>query len=419
MPNTAKTLVLLLLAASCGMSFAATAKTQPVLDTGNILGGLATIRSSHPHRASSWKTEGRNSDMWNIKPGETRVLMDLKGPGCITHIWMTQNGPDLLRNVVIKIYWDGERTPSVLAPLGDFFCLGNGITASFQSLPFTSSVREENENKFNSSAGLNCYLPMPFRKAARIELENQGPGWHHQYFYIDYETYDAPLASSSAYLHAQFRRENPTNGWGPEIQVGSKEYNVVNEKKQAWDENYLILDAKGRGHYIGCNVSVTNLNGGWWGEGDDMIWVDGYKWPPDLHGTGSEDYFGHAYGMQKNGYLMEGTSVHQAATNGYQTSYVFHLTNPVRFEKDIHVNIEHGHANHQSNEMSSVAYWYQLEPHKPFGIPPVQQRRPIKRDKDGKWLIDPTSQTPQKPIELNEEQEKMKRQWAEKAKKPK
>ena len=402
---------LVLIASTCATA------SQIVMSTTGLLRDLTTAKSGvHTHRKSSWNTTGRNGDMWTIEPGQTRVLADLKGPGCVTHIWMTQNGPGVLRNAVLKMYWDNEREPSVLVPLGDFFCLGNGIVCSFQSLPFTASVREENEGKGVSPAGLNCYLPMPFRKAARIELENQGDGKHHQYFYVDYETYDAPLPADTVYLHAQFHRENPCDGWGPELPVGSKEYNVVNQAKQAWDENYLILDAKGRGHYIGCNLSVTNLQGGWWGEGDDMIWVDGYKWPPDLHGTGSEDYFGHAYGMQKNAWLMNGSSIHQGVTNGYQTSYVFHLTDPIHFTKEIRVTIEHGHANHQSNEMSSVAYWYQLEPHKSFGILPVQQRRPIRRDADGKWITDPTSQTPQKPLEPNAEQKRMKQQWADKAK---
>jgi len=385
------------------------------LDPNSLLGGLTRVKHARTLRSSSWNPTGRNSDAWTIEPGEKRELANLKGPGCITHVWMTQNGPGVLRNVVLKMYWDNEREPSVLAPLGDFFCLGNGVTNSFQSLPFATSVREENQNKFNATAGLNCYLPMPFRKSARIEVENQGGDKYRQYFYIDYELYDAPLPDDTVYLHAQFRRENPTDGWGPEIKLGSKEYNVVNAEKQAWDENYLILDAKGRGHYIGCNLSVANLTGGWWGEGDDMIWIDGYKWPPDLHGTGSEDYLGHAYGMQKNAYMMNGSSVWQSDTKGYQTSYVFHLTNPVRFEKEIRVTIEHGHGNHQANDYASVAYWYQLEAHQPFGIVPVAQRQPIKQDAEGKWILDPANQTPQKPIELNEERKQMKQEWGKKA----
>jgi len=137
------------------------------LDPNSLLGGLTRVKHARTLRVSSWNTTGRNGDAWTIEPGEKRELANLKGPGCITHIWMTQNGPGVLRNVLLKMYWDDEREPSVLAPLGDFFCLGHGITNSFQSLPFATSVREENQNKFNATAGLNCYLPMPFRKAAR------------------------------------------------------------------------------------------------------------------------------------------------------------------------------------------------------------------------------------------------------------
>jgi hypothetical protein len=386
-----------------------------MLDDKGLLGQLTRVKSAQTKRCSSWDTNGRNADAWIIEPGQTAVLADIKGTGCITHIWMTQGGGNPLRDSVIKIYWDDETEPSVLAPLGDFFCLGHGIVHSFQSLPFTVSANDRVELKFGVSCALNCYLQMPFRKAARVEIENQGPHKYWQYFYVDYETYDQPLPEDAAYLHAQFRRENPCDGWGHEIPVNTFEADIVNTEKLAWDNNYVILDAKGHGHYIGCNLSVTNLQGpchSWWGEGDDMIWIDGYKWPPDLHGTGSEDYLNQAYGMQKNAYLMNGSSIHEHETEGYQTSYVFHLTNPMRFNKEIKVTIEHGHGNHLANEMSSVAYWYQMEPHKSFGIIPVEQRQAIKRQMWGDWIEDPTNQTPQQKVKLNDEMKEMKKKYA-------
>ena len=144
--------------------------------------------------------------------------------------------------------------------------------------------------------------------------------------------------------------------------------------------NYVVLDAKGRGHYIGCNLSVTNLHGSWWGEGDEMIWVDGYKWPPDVHGTGTEDYFNQAWGMQRNAFLFNGSSLYEEDKPPYQVSYVFHLTNPVHFRKSILATIEHGHANQLADEWASTAYWYQLEPHRPFDILPVEKRRPLRSD---------------------------------------
>ncbi|MDO8682174.1 MAG: DUF2961 domain-containing protein, partial [Armatimonadota bacterium] len=357
-----------------------------------------------------------NADAWKVEPGKSAVLADLKGPGCITHIWMTQSGEGALRNVLIKIYWDDETEPSVLVPLGDFFCLGHGIANSFQELPFSASANAHFENRFANRVALNCYLQMPFRKAARVEVENQSDEDYWQYFYVDYEVYDEQLSANTAYLHAQFHRENPCDGWGHEIQVNTPESHIVNTEKLAWEHNYVILEAEGRGHYIGCNLSVTNFKGMWWGEGDDMIWIDGYKWPPDIHGTGSEDYLNQAYGMQKNAYLMNGSSIYQSQTGDYQTSYVFHLTNPIRFKKEIKVMIEHGHGNHLANEMASVAYWYQIEPHKPFGILPIEQRQPVKRVQWGEWIIDPSNQTPQKKMELNAEMKENKKIWADKVK---
>jgi hypothetical protein len=393
-----------------------------MVDDKGILGQLTRVKQAKTLRCSSWDTNGRNDDSWVIQPGQSAVMADIRGTGCITHIWMTQGGGSPLRDSVIKIYWDDETEPSVMAPLGDFFCLGHGIVNSFQSLPFTVSANERVERKFGVSAALNCYLQMPFRKAARVEIENQSQQPYWQYFYVDYEMYDEQLPENVAYLHAQFRRENPCDGWGHEIPVNTREADIVNTEKLAWDNNYVILDAKGHGHYIGCNLSVTNLQGpcrSWWGEGDDMVWIDGYKWPPDLHGTGSEDYLNQAYGMQKNAYLMNGSSIYEHQTDGYQTSYVFHLTNPMRFNKEIKVTIEHGHGNHLANEMSSVAYWYQMEPHKSFGIVPVEQRQPIKREMWCDWIIDPASQTPQKKPKLNDEMKEMKKNYADRMKQQK
>ena len=341
-----------------------------------LLASLTRSIKARSLRASSWDTSGRNGDAWRINAGETRVLADIKGPGCINHIWMTQGKG--YRNVLIRVFWDDEENPSILCPLGDFFGLGHEIVNSYQSFLFSASTR--GNNKFNTGCALNCYAQMPFRKSARIELVNEGDEPHGQYFYIDYELYDKPLEDDVIYLHAQFRRENPCNGWGHEIKVNVPEANIVNAEKLAWTNNYLILEAEGKGHYIGCNLSVSNFQGSWWGEGDDMIWVDGYKWPPDLHGTGSEDYFNQAWGMQDNAFLFNGSSLHEKTSPPYQVCYNFHLTNPVHFRKSILATLEHGHANHLANDWSSTAYWYQLEPHKPFALPPVQKRLPLRTD---------------------------------------
>ena len=386
---------------------------------------ITRIQNRKTGRCSSWDTSGRNADSWKIGPGETRVLADIKGPGQITHIWMTQGNH--YRECLIRITWDDAKFPSVLCPLGDFFGLGHGIVNSYQSQFFTAST--PSPNQFNKGCALNCYLPMPFRKRALIELVNESKEIHNQYFYIDYETMD-DLPEDVGYFHAEFRRSNPFGGWGHEIRVNTPEADIANKDRLAWENNYVILDTKGRGHYFGCNLSVTNFQGTWWGEGDDMIWVDGYKWPPDLHGTGSEDYLNQAWGMQDNAFQRNGTSIHERNTapvlsgshydapfpriGSYQTSYVHHIENPVRFQKEIKVTIEHGHGNHLANEMSSVAYWFADSPTQAIKPPSIEKRMPVLRDNQGRWLFDKKNQCPGKPIKLNAEMKKMKAAWAKK-----
>ena len=190
-----------------------------------LLSNLAKVRDARTLRASSWDRSGRNQDNWQILPGATVVLAEIDGPGAITHIWMTQSmritrmadlvvqDPDMYRKLVLKMYWDGEKNPSINVPLGDFFCLGHSIASNFCSLPFSSST--DLHGKFGGGAALNCYLPMPFAKHARVELVNEGEWPAGQYFYIDYEVYDRPLDTDIAYLHAQWRRENPHRRLGP------------------------------------------------------------------------------------------------------------------------------------------------------------------------------------------------------------
>lgn len=368
---------------------------------------LTKYRNARTARCSSWDVTGRNADAWTIKKGETRVLADIKGPGRITHIWMTQ--PNHYRGMLLKMTWDGAKHPSVLVPLGDFFGLGHTIVNSYQSALFTASTHHN--NKMEEGCALNCYASMPFREGARIELVNESGEDHCQYFYIDYETYKTPLAEEELLFHAEFRRQNPFGGWAHEIIVNTPEANVVNKGRVAWKNNYVILETKGRGHYIGCNLSVTNFQRTWWGEGDDMIWVDGYKWPPDLHGTGSEDYLNQAWGMQKNAFLRNGSSIFEHDTGGYQTSYIFHLENPVRFRKEIKVTIEHGHANHLCNEMSSVAYWYAAEPTRVVAPPPVAQRAPVPKDVRGRWQPDPKGQVTTQQATPTAEMKQMKAMW--------
>ena len=353
---------------------------------GGFLHNLTRIRAARSGRASSWDQSGRNQDYWLIPAHESVVLADIEGPGCLTHLWMTQfcrrvhgphwetDDPFYYRKVLLKIYWDEQETPGVLAPLGDFFCVGHSLPGNFASLPFTVSSQPGRPPRFGAGAALNCYLPMPFNKRARVVVENQNDIPYGQYFYIDYELYREPLGEDVAYFHAHWRRENPLRGWGPQLQVNSPETNVVNLSAE---NNYLILETEGRGHYVGCNLSVTHFQGNWWGEGDEMIFIDGDTWPPSLHGTGSEDYFNHAWGMQNNAFPMNGSALHESVMPGYQVSYRFHLTDPVHFSERIRVTMEHGHANHLSDDWSSTAYWYQALPSPRLDILPVDERLPV------------------------------------------
>jgi D-arabinan exo alpha-(1,3)/(1,5)-arabinofuranosidase (non-reducing end) len=385
-----------------------------------MLSGLTKIHSRKTGRFSSWDKSGRNADLWIVPAKSSVVLADIPGPAQITHIWMTQLNH--YRECLLRITYDGSSFPSVLVPLGDFFCMGHGLVNSFQNALFSASTFFPYQ--FNKPCALNCYAPMPFGKRALVELVNESDEAHRQYFYVDYETLEA-FPEEMGYFHAEFRRANPFNGWAPEITVNVPEVDVVNAERTAWENNYVILETKGRGHYLGCNLSVTNFTRNWWGEGDDMIWVDGYKWPPDLHGTGSEDYFNQAWGMQPNAFLHNGSSIFEGGTvpspeielyrgdSGYQTSYVFHIENPVRFSREIKATIEIGHANHLGNEVSSVAYWYADKPSRAVEVPDVARRLPVQRANNGKWLKNPERECPGKPVVLTDEMKVAKEKWAE------
>ncbi len=373
------------------------------------LARLIFRREGRTQRISSWDRTGGNRDFLTIPAGATATLAVLQGAGCIRHIWMTVGcrDPLYLRKVVLRMYWDGEPEPSVLSPLGDFFGLGHGIARSFMSLPLTTVTHTDNEGNYGGGVALNCYFPMPFSQSARIEVVNECEVEIGSfYYYIDYETYENPLPDNVLQFHAQYRQEYPTRG---------TQGNLFEQRRNYWElldtpnlsdaENYLILEAEGAGHYVGCVLSVDNIDPlpvirklgsheqvikeyTWWGEGDDMIFIDGEPWPPSLHGTGSEDYLSQAWGMHPRAYLYAGASIPEhdpKFPDRHQcTSYRFHIEDPILFSRSIRVSIEHGHANLQENDYSSVAYWYQTEPHKPFPpLPPVNERLPRNKRPSG------------------------------------
>ena len=152
--------------------------------------------------------------------------------------------------------------------------------------------------------------------------------------------------------------------------------------------NYVILETEGKGHYVGCNLAVRHFHDMWWGEGDDMIFIDDDTWPPSVHGTGSEDYFGNAWGMQRTAFPMNGSIINEKDVPGFQHSYRFHITDPVRFEKRIKVTMEHGHANHLADDWASTAYWYQTLPSPQFAIAQLKERLPMRPEEQNKATKD-------------------------------
>ena len=315
----------------------------------DILGKLGEKQNYRSKRISSYDRTGGNRDSLSIEPGKTAILAEIKGPAAIHHIWVTIAAEAFYgRKIVLRVYWDGEDVPSVEAPIGDFFGVGHGLNRDLASLPIACS---------SEGRARNCYWYMPFRWSCRVTVTNEGERPVDAfYYYIDYRELDG-LRPDAPYFHAQYRQDFPCLG----------------------QKNYVILDAAGAGHYVGCNLSILQRTMGWWGEGDDMIYVDGEA-APSLHGTGSEDYFSDAWGMREGGRLFYGCPLQEEDFQpGSKASvYRFHIPDPVPFKKSIRVTIEHGHANDRSDYYSSVAYWYQTEPHVPYpALPLVDKRLPF------------------------------------------
>jgi hypothetical protein len=351
------------------------------------LSQLFLEREGRRRRTSSRNPTGKNADRVNIEPGGEFVLANVTGAGCIRHIWLTtrNNEADYLRRLVLRAHWDGEQRPSVESPLGDFFGVGHARVANYWSMPL--NMVTGGSVQAISRAAMNCFFPMPFSKGARISIQNESKEATGLYFYVDYEEYSS-LPSSALRFHALWRRENPTP---PSVAITDRSMtsaqvsDIVNLDGKG---NYVILEAKGRGHYVGCNLSIDHLNPipnfTWFGEGDDMIYIDG-ETSPSLHGTGTEDYFCAAFGypggqasMPYHGISLAGPTEGPEAYSGKWTMYRYHVEDPIQFQKSLRVTIEHGHANVHADDYSSVAYWYQAEPHDPFPpLAPVEKRLPI------------------------------------------
>lgn len=341
---------------------------------------LCQLKNNSNHRISSWDKTGRNYDFIQIRSKETVTLADIEGPGIIKHIYFTTILPNPLdfRNAIIRMYWDNEKNPSVEAPLGDFFGVSNCRLRLINSLMITIN------RGTSGSYGYNLYFPMPFSNHARIEIENQGSStlggyigafWYH----IDYEKLNDPLPEDIGYFHALWNREKLTRSSDKILKRKKENVQLWSGKNLTGEDNYIILDTEGDGQLAGLLLSIDNLAGGWYGEGDDMIFIDDDSWPPSIHGTGSEEIFGdgaspkHEYaGLYTGFHLIE--NFNYSGNNGM---YRWYIHDPIRFKKRVKWTIEHGHANNFENDYSSVAYWYQKEPHKKFkAFPEVQERMP-------------------------------------------
>jgi len=364
------------------------------------LAGLAELRNFKSCRLSSWDRKGGNLDNLQIRSGDTAVLGEISAAGCVKHIWMTAmsipDDPDFLTKIVFRCHWDGEESASVEVPLGDFFGVGFGLRRNFVSLPLQMSPED--------GKGFNCWFPMPFAEGARFEIENQSDGLLLFYFYIDYEEY-ADLGEEFGRFHASWNRRNPTAGTAKAQGYGREHYytpdratgpglgiDFKGEQRSPWTEpnltgndNYTILDVRGEGQYVGCvlNIDVFDRQvNDWYGEGDDMIFIDDEPWPPRLHGTGTEDYFNTAFcPTQEYSAPYHGITLYSGDPSwpwgGKNSMYRFHVEDPIRFETSIRVTIETGHNNALANDYSSTAYWYQRGRRQALpALIPVADRQP-------------------------------------------
>ncbi|HZL51783.1 MAG TPA: glycoside hydrolase family 172 protein [Terracidiphilus sp.] len=338
----------------------------------------ARLRNYKTRRSSSWDRTGGNRDATPVEPGQSTTLLDITGAGVVTHIWFTisSSDPMHLKNLVLRAWWDGESAPSVETPIGDFFGLGLGEYFVYQSALLAIAPIK----------ALNAYFQMPFSTSARITVTNEGKVRTNSLYYaIDYVTLPT-LPADVARFHAQYRQAAPCRGWTNDW-TNNGSPGINDRKNLDGQDNYVFMEAKGKGHFVGVTQAVLQNQTGWFGEGDDMIFIDGDKLPT-INGTGSEDYYNGAwdFGLQSFGYQHNGAPymVDPERIGGRYCLYRWHTESPITFDESIKVTIEHGHANHRSDDFYSVAYWYQTEPHAAFpALPAAEDRIPKMYDPGG------------------------------------
>ncbi len=323
----------------------------------NPTGARGAGATAENHLGAGWK--GR--PCITLENGETVALAEIDGPGVIQHIWftVTDRGPrggTVLRDLIVRMYWDGEEQPSVEVPIGDFFANGHAMRCDINSLPVC----------VNPQGGMNCYWPMPFGGSARITVTNEHGDDIGGFFYqITYSL--TSVAGNAAQFHAQWRRENQVT----------------------YHKEYTVVDAiAGRGHYVGTYMAWTQLSTGWWGEGEIKFYIDGDDPHPTICGTGTEDYVGGAwcfadrtYSTPFLGYPLRHAEPGQIIKHGL---YRWHVPDPIRFREDLRVTIQDLGFTPQptgyeplTDDISSVAYWYQTEPHVAFpSLPEARLRWP-------------------------------------------
>jgi hypothetical protein len=319
-------------------------------------GGMAT-EGTGKHASSDLGRGWKVSPSVGIKAGTTFTLGEIKGPGCIQQIWMTPTGN--WKKSILRFYWDGEKEPSVECPVGDFFACGLGKYAQINSLAVC----------VNPGSAFNCYWQMPFRKSAKITLQNTDGKDMTLYYQVNYALGSVPR--DAAYFHAQYRLESPL------AQKGT----------------YTILDGvKGRGQYVGTYMTWEVHSPGWWGEGEIKFFMDGDKEFPTICGTGTEDYFCGSYNFENReskryqvfstpyAGLPQVLPPDKIYEVGQQFSlYRWHITDPIRFERDLRVTIQAlgwqqgGKYLPLVDNISSVAFWYQKEPHATY--PPIPKAK--------------------------------------------
>ncbi len=313
------------------------------------MGGKAvdgTGKHASRELGQGWKV----SPSVRVEPGTTFTMAEIEGPGAIQHIWLTPTGN--WRYSILRMYWDDETEPSVECPVGDFFGMGWGEYSHLNSIPIV----------VNPGSAFNSYWVMPFRKKCKITLENIDQNAMVVYYQIDYTLTDVP--DDAAYFHAQFRRVNPL---------------------PYKDVYTLVDDIKGKGHYVGTYMAWGLNNNGWWGEGEIKFYMDGDNDWPTICGTGTEDYFLGSYGFENKAehryetYSTPFVGFHQLIQpDGFYKAqqrlglYRWHVLDPIRFETDLRVTIQAlgwrsgGRYLPLQDDIASVAYWYQTEPHAKF-----------------------------------------------------